>query len=103
MDNQWTNGRARHVLVLFRSLDESRAREPKKGYDPFLMIASSQKGVVPLFRSGNASAALADHHATIASSKSAASSSGPAGRGDSFVTRCCGNVPSTRPAMSAEV
>src|SRR4029453_11384130 len=32
-----------------------------------------------------------DHHATIASSKSALKSSAVAGRGDSFVTRCCGS------------
>ena len=33
-----------------------------------------------------------NHHATSASSNSAASSSGPAGLGDSFVTRCCGSA-----------
>ena len=43
------------------------------------------------------------HHATIASSNSALSSSAPAGRGESFVTRCCGSVPSTSAGMSADV
>src|SRR5262245_8786261 len=42
------------------------------------------------------------YHATIESSKSRASSSGPAARGDSFVTRCCGSVPSTSAGMSDE-
>ncbi len=40
------------------------------------------------------------YQAIIADSKSCASSSGPAGRGDNFVTRCCGNVPSTSVPMS---
>ena len=40
------------------------------------------------------------HHATMASSKSAPSSSGPAGRGASCVTRCCGSVPSTSDGIS---
>ena len=43
----------------------------------------------------------ARHQATIASANSLARSSGPAGRGASFVTRCCGSVPSTRAGMSA--
>src|SRR4029453_3446208 len=42
------------------------------------------------------------YHATIAPSNNAASSSGPAGRGDSFVTRCCGRGPSTSAGMSAD-
>jgi hypothetical protein len=40
------------------------------------------------------------YHATIEPSNSSASSSGPAGRGDSFVTRCCGSVPSTSDGIS---
>ena len=39
-------------------------------------------------------------YATIASSNSALSSSGPAGRGASLVTRCCGSVPCTSVGMS---
>jgi hypothetical protein len=46
------------------------------------------------------SAVFSGHHATIESSNSLAKSSGPAGRGDSFVTRCCGSVPSTSAGMS---
>ena len=42
------------------------------------------------------------HQAAMASSKSALNSSGPAGRGASFVTRCCGTVPSTSAGMSDE-
>jgi CubicO group peptidase (beta-lactamase class C family) len=44
--------------------------------------------------------AVTDHQAVMASSNSFPSSSGPAGRGESFVTRCCGSVPSTSVAMS---
>ena len=39
----------------------------------------------------------------IASLKRDASSFSPAGRGDSFVTRCCGRVPSTSLGMSASL
>ena len=42
------------------------------------------------------------HQATIASSNSAASCSGPAGRGARLVTRCCGSVPSTSAGMSED-
>ena len=48
------------------------------------------------------SAVFSGHHAVMASSNSRARSSGPAGRGDSFVTRCCGSVPSTSAGMSDE-
>jgi hypothetical protein len=44
----------------------------------------------------------ANYHATMEASNSSASSSRPAGRGDSFVTRCCGRVPSTRLGMSSD-
>ncbi len=37
------------------------------------------------------------YHAVIDASKRPASSSGPAGRGDSFVTRCCGTCPFDQP------
>jgi AraC-like DNA-binding protein len=40
------------------------------------------------------------HQATMASSNSAHNCSGPAARGDSVVTRCCGSVPSTSAGMS---
>ena len=39
----------------------------------------------------------------MASSNRRASSSGLAGLGESFVTRCCGSVPSTSAGMSALV
>ncbi len=42
------------------------------------------------------------HHAVIASSKRRPRSSGLAGRGESFVTRCCGSVPSTSTGISDE-
>ena len=45
----------------------------------------------------------APYQAVMASSNNAASWSGPAGRGESFVTRCCGNVPSTSAGMSLMV
>src|SRR5436309_7543189 len=41
------------------------------------------------------------HQERIASSNRRANSSGPAGRGDNFVTRCCGSVPSTNAGISA--
>src|SRR3954467_2316690 len=44
-----------------------------------------------------------DQKATSASSNRRVSSSDPAGRGDSLVTRCCGRVPSTNAGISAEV
>ena len=44
--------------------------------------------------------ALQTHQAIIASSKIVASSSGPADRGESLVTRCWGKVPSTSAGMS---
>jgi hypothetical protein len=50
-----------------------------------------QPGCAPIRRRGSTRAsgkAPTLHQATIASSNSRASSSGPAGRGDSFVTRC---------------
>src|SRR5262249_53432103 len=40
------------------------------------------------------------YHATIDSSNSFAKSSAVAARGESFVTRCCGSVPSTSVGMS---
>ena len=43
-----------------------------------------------------------NHQQRIASSKSAARLSAPAGRGASFVTRCCGSVPSTSAGMSLD-
>ena len=45
---------------------------------------------------------ITPYQATIASPKRVLNSSGPAGRGDSFVTRCCGSVPSTSAGMSDE-
>jgi hypothetical protein len=45
----------------------------------------------------------ARYQATIARSNRPAKSSGLAGRGESFVTRCCGTVPSTSAGMSAVV
>ena len=40
------------------------------------------------------------YQATIASLKIWAKSSGPKGRGESLVTRCCGSVPSTSAGIS---
>ena len=43
------------------------------------------------------------HQATMASSNSALNSSGPAGRGASFVARCCGTGASTSAGISDEL
>jgi hypothetical protein len=56
---------------------------------PFVTVAQSPHAV--------------PYHATIARSNRRPSSSGPADRGESFVTRCCGSVPSTRAGMFAMV
>ncbi len=54
-----------------------------------------------LLNVGDPSVSSPPHQATMASSKSLAKSSGPAGRGESLVTRCWGSVPSTSRGMSA--
>ena len=62
-------------------------------------------GGQPIFRRllnvGDPSVSSPPHQATMAFSKSLAKSSGPAGRGESLVTRCWGSVPSTSRGMSA--
>ncbi len=92
--------RIRHAAVLVLAGERIEAVSLLVGYRSkknFYRAFKARMGMSPVeYR------ASVNHQATIASSKSAASSSAPAGRGDSFVTRCCGSVPSTNAGMSGE-
>src|ERR1700722_2213218 len=56
-----------------------------------------------VFRNARREWVIVLYQAVIASSNNVLNSSGPAGRGESLVTRCCGSVPSTSFGISDDV